>query len=438
MKDSNIKGYGAEQWTIPVAILLCLIQINAEFDCGILKLPISYFCDGEIDCEDGTDEIRRNLRLDQSGIPCRRDGFVCMLPENLKHLQSAVCLKDAECYNDEFKCTDGSGDNSDKDFRRFMDEKTGHLCRSVSHGFCYLPESQVHKASSLCEAGQQDETPYFSCDVTEANNNATVCDKIPDCMGDIDEKFCPYTSCPDGSWDQTADKCNIRCGLSTEPIATKCDGIIECREFYREECQNCIPRPEFCKHHVSDGYYQCSSKSRIPGWKICDGIADCEGGEEEIKCPRRFYCEGNKPINVPDHKVCNLQKDCEDSSDEMKCTETTHFYCNDTGDVKFISINELCDGSQDCKSGRDECLPECIVSEFSDTNSMIKNTFVLAIVWVTSTVTLAGNAFVIIFSIIKLFKKKNYKKNAMINKILICNLSASDFLVGVDQLKYFS
>ncbi|XP_077973213.1 uncharacterized protein LOC120338026 [Styela clava] len=560
-------------------------NVHDEFDCGNFKIPNYRFCDGENDCEDGIDEIRRNLSLDQSGIPCRRDGFVCMLPENLEHLQSVVCIEDAECNDDEFKCTDGSGDNSDKNFRLHADayKKPGHLCRSVSNGLCYLPESQAHKALSLCVAdpfcrsdellcqhpflyckkinfcvksvlctnlpypqppiyprkrqagdmlcpgldyerknrkcslpgeficdsyphcsgavdecfcdgntlilngifheeecfrcftskeiipygklcdhvidcqdlsdeclckrkgvlnickhvdwGRKDETPYFSCNATKANNSATVCDKIPDCMESIDEKFCADTSCPDGSLNQNAGKCNHRCDSldhDKKPTATSCDGNIECLNYYAEECSICYPKPEFCKHRVSETHYECSSKSRIIGWKICDGIADCEEGEEEIKCPRRFYCKGNEPISVPEHKVCNLQKDCEDSSDEMNCNEITHFYCNDTGNVKFISKNELCDGSQDCKSARDECLPECIVSAFSDANSMIKNTLVLATVWVTSTVTLAGNAFVMIFSTIKLYqKKKKYKKNAIINKILICNLSASDFLVGV-------
>nr|XP_039256241.1 uncharacterized protein LOC120332960 [Styela clava] len=227
-------------------------------------------------------------------------------------------------------------------------------------------------------------------------------------------------------------KCEHRCFVDNrKKYSTRCDGINECENFFDEECINCPPQ-QFCNYFDFSLYsYKCpSSRTKLPGIKICDGKPDCENGEEEIGCRLRFYCNGSSPINIEKNKVCNLLRDCEDSSDEMDCDNKTHFYCNDEGTTKFIPTAALCDGSQNCQSGKDECLDECIQSSFSDVHSLIKNNIFFVIICITSIGTLVGNLIVIITAA-KDFKKKHLFKNVLINKLLICNLSISDLIVGI-------
>nr|XP_039250278.1 G-protein coupled receptor GRL101-like [Styela clava] len=200
-----------------------------------------------------------------------------------------------------------------------------------------------------------------------------------------------------------------------------------------EECSpQCQIEFDYCKKLGWTGEYECPSGESVQGNLVCDGWKDCPGGEEEEECPNKFYCESGIPVNIPNDRVCNELKDCNDSSDEINCSDRTHYYCNDTGDVKFVGIAQVCDGSLDCRDGGDECLPECIESAISSVHSMIKSSVFMAMAWLISILALVGNSFVGVRTARRIYKRRrSLTSNDMINKILILNLSVSDFLVGI-------
>lgn len=96
--------------------------------------------------------------------------------------------------------------------------------------------------------------------------------------------------------------------------------------------------------------YQCEDNSCILYSFLCDGQADCSGGEDEKidlctqnagKCKKEEFQCGNG-VCIPNEWVCDNDKDCSDGSDE------DHGNCgrHRCGEDEFS-----------CKSMPDECIP---------------------------------------------------------------------------------
>eukprot|EP00116_Pleurobrachia_bachei_P002472 sb/3462734/ len=66
-----------------------------------------------------------------------------------------------------------------------------------------------------------------------------------------------------------------------------------------------------------------------------------------------FVCSNNRCI--PFSKVCNLDNDCGDGSDEKDCEN--NWMCEDGS--AYLSINQFCNGKQDCHDFSDECNDTC-------------------------------------------------------------------------------
>ncbi|XP_039274034.2 G-protein coupled receptor GRL101-like [Styela clava] len=188
-------------------------------------------------------------------------------------------------------------------------------------------------------------------------------------------------------------------------------------------------------------WIQCQIQDILFGYQICNGYRDCRTEttktNDELNCPKRFYCKSGLPINIPDSKLCDTIQDCEDDSDEMYCTDETHFYCEDGGKVLYINRNKACDGAKDCTSGKDEvkCRQECTNSVFSNEEYMIENKYFLIAAWIISISAVVGNILVIIYSVHDFFCRRGRPKgNERKNKLLLLNLSISDLLVGIYNL----
>ncbi|CAL8125783.1 unnamed protein product [Orchesella dallaii] len=100
----------------------------------------------------------------------------------------------------------------------------------------------------------------------------------------------------------------------------------------------------------------------VPASRVCDGIADCVGGSDEVDCPSTtttrcpgFECTSGNCI--PESWICDGDNDCGDMSDEENCpTRTTTpcpgFTCPESG--RCLPASWVCDGDNDCGDMSDE------------------------------------------------------------------------------------
>ncbi|KYN07112.1 Vitellogenin receptor, partial [Cyphomyrmex costatus] len=242
-----------------------------EFQCrnGIIPcVSKSLLCDGEFDCEDGSDEKLETCKL---GAPCLNGKFRC---------NNGNCISPSLMCNGFDDCSDGSDErhclakpnylvNCTVDEYRCFDTD---LCISIKlkcNGKSDCPKSDDEHDCSFC---LEDE---FTCDNAECISENLVCDKSDDCGDNSDEKNC------DGS------KKTMK--------STKCD------EF------------------------KCSSGTCLPYSKVCDGNQDCpddsdENGKCQIACTMNNFCEGIC-YKTPKGDVCSCPDGYRLAADAISCED---------------------------------------------------------------------------------------------------------------------
>jgi hypothetical protein len=103
--------------------------------------------------------------------------------------------------------------------------------------------------------------------------------------------------------------------------------------------------------------FLCSNGYKIPGGWVCDGVRDCEAGEdEEGDCQDTpiddlFVCSDG--VELPASFQCDSYVDCMDGGDEVDCPVANDggFVCQNGYDVWDSWV---CDGAPDCPDGDDE------------------------------------------------------------------------------------
>ena len=249
---------------------------------------LDHFCDGVVDCVDGSDEI-----VNEPGFKCNE----CVLPQN-------------NLYDDLAQCDD----NSD-------------LCLFENNGSC------------------------FECfDKRLLISSKQVCDGVNDCYDLSDECLCDDSinaqKCV-SLFEEKKNLCSenksmkflhqtlkvyiqsIQFGKKTITCPTKfgfiqalpCDERPECKNF-KDECK-CNNSPPFCND-------SCRSFFSI-GDRYCDGVEDpawkylnktlCPKGFDELDCPKRFKCNATGNISIDVLQICDGKLNCNDGSDENNCSE---------------------------------------------------------------------------------------------------------------------
>ena len=290
--------------------VLCTSYCDQDLCRGVFQCSdnrtifLSQFCDGIVDCFDGSDEF-----TNQPGFKCDK----CILPQNnlydgVAHCDNNIDLRPIkqffECFDNRLlildqQVCDGVGDCND------MSDEC--LC-------------DAYFDTEMCTNMFEDKN--FQC---FDNENRSLWHSIPK-----DIVFVITGGSRSGFV-----KCRTK--FNDSVFALTCDGRPECRDF-SDECQ-CSNPPLFCND---------SCHSYFPmGDRYCDGVedpawkyinkSDCPQGFDEILCPKRFKCNATGKVSIDVLEVCDGKADCDDNSDEKNCSTVTKISRIFSSDTEMIA-----------------------------------------------------------------------------------------------------
>ncbi|KAJ8278768.1 hypothetical protein COCON_G00058340 [Conger conger] len=306
---------------------------RGEFRCaGGRCVPYLHRCDGHDDCADLSDE--RGCVCPPGELQC--PGGACVPAQRVcdgrrdcpTGMDEAVCPPTVTCAPGQFPCADGTCVlrarlcDGVTDCPGGEDEDQAN-CHTVTMptvtGVTPGPSLSPPVPSSGC--GRYE----FGCASGQCVPQAWRCDGETDCTDGSDEQRCERVCGPGqfpcGSQDQCVEHQQL------------CDGTPHCRDATDESVDNCgssqIP--------PCPGSFKCDNRTCVNMSRVCNGVADCPQGEDELLCARPSATpvppgSGNTSRTCPEHtcldgtclsfkEVCNGIPECPDGgpSDEQDC-----------------------------------------------------------------------------------------------------------------------
>ena len=290
--------------------VLCSSNCDQDLCQGIFQCSdnrtifLSQFCDGIVDCFDGSDEIKN-----QPGFKCDK----CVLPQNNLYDAAAHCDNNADLrpVKQFFKCFDN--------LLLLLDQQ---VCDGV--GDCYDMSDEC-----LCDAyfgtemcSNMFENNHFQC--FENENRSSWESFRHDSVTVFTERFRKgFVAC--------------RTKFDDSIFAVPCDGRPECGDF-SDECQ-CSNPPLFCNDscHL---YFQMGERYcdgfEDPAWRYINR-SDCPVGFDEMFCPQRFKCNASGKVSIDVLNVCDGTSDCDDKSDESNCPNPRKISSVFSSDTEMIA-----------------------------------------------------------------------------------------------------
>ncbi|KRZ56210.1 Low-density lipoprotein receptor-related protein [Trichinella nativa] len=357
-------------------------------------IPLLWKCDGEKDCQDGSDE-----------------------PESCPQ---RICLV-GEFQCDNHNCTrpfqicdgiDDCGDNSDErncdapcDHWQFKCNNTGHCLpkRYQCDGDNDCGDNS-DESPEICQNVNNTCTPeQFKCNNGKCIPKAWYCDADDDCGDNSDEpaSVCIGQACPRGwshcissyrcipNWafcngqddcrdnsDENLERCptcdafgDFQCLTSGRCIPARwmCDFENDCGDNSDEEDPSCLHSPVQC----SESEFRCLSGKCIRKSLICNGEMNCVDGSDEAGCDKHVCPFGTKKCSdhtcLNEKLFCDRRPDCSDGSDEANCTDKWRRTCSphefSCANGVCIPRKFVCDGDNDCVDGSDENNEFCLESK---------------------------------------------------------------------------